>query len=152
MKIILSWLMSQWVSGHPDIAVSNEVLWGRSSWRTGERTWESPGAESEISPRTEKPQAPGADVLFACVGMFHSCMWRESPVPEGCLTSIENSLLYSSVQMWKNLTILLWGTKFSLCWIIVLVFPSIMPGLTVNLHKYWCKVSHVIISSVCVCL
>ena len=31
-----------------------------------------------ISPWTEVPQAPGADVLFESVGMFHSHLWRDS--------------------------------------------------------------------------
>lgn len=41
--------------------------------------WEPAGAGSEmLSLRTEMLQAPGADILFACVQMFHVHMWRDS--------------------------------------------------------------------------
>ena len=41
--------------------------------------WEPAGAGSEmLSLRTEMLQAPGTDILFACVQMFHVHMWRDS--------------------------------------------------------------------------
>ena len=56
-----------------------------------------------ISPWTEVPQAPGADVLFERVGMFHSYLGRDFQILEDSLTNGENSLVYSSLPVCKYL-------------------------------------------------
>ena len=104
--------MSQWVSGPPGLEVSNEILWGRSSWCTGERTWGPAGAESEeISPWTEEPQTPGAGILFVMGADIPFTPVEKVPIPEGCFTDGENILGHSSLPMCGNLMGLLWGTN-----------------------------------------